>query len=380
MKKTIKTFIKKALYKNKINIVKSKLKDRSYEDLKQQVLNYIKSLNGNKIYLYSFSKSSNSYNLYSSVYAILLLGLFDEIKNISINEREEWANYILSFQDKDGMFRDEQLETHMSENGHSWGWYHLLPHVLIALDYLDRKPKYDFTKILSIFDNKNITTWLIEREWIKNPILVSNEIMNIGVALQYSRDYFENQKAKKIVDELKNWLIDNEINNETGLWGLNSTVFNAVKTTYHILPIFIYDKDVPIDINKVIDNTLLTENSVGGFSPNINANACEDIDSLYILSMLQSSDIDLTRNVDKVIQNHLKWIYVNQNNDGGFVFTRYSKFQYGDQNILSSKKDESNIFATWFRTLSIAFALKTLNSENEFLFSKTPGYQFYVKL
>ena len=75
------------------------------------------------------------------------------------------------------------------------------------------------------------------------------------------------------------------------------------------------------------------------------------------------------------------WILYNQSVDGGFVFRRDEKLNYGHP-FTSSIKNESNLFATWFRLLSLAYISKVLPDEPFFEgrkinFIKVPGYQFW---
>jgi len=114
-----------------------------------------------------------------------------------------------------------------------------------------------------------------------------------------------------------------------------------------------------------------------GFGPGIVTNACEDIDSIYLLAILDTQDKTLSYAIHLAVRNYLNWVFVNMNQDGGFVFQRIRPFQYADQPRLSSAANQSNMFGTWFRALSIAFACACLGLPNSFQFSTIPGYQFY---
>ena len=45
--------------------------------------------------------------------------------------------------------------------------------------------------------------------------------------------------------------------------------------------------------------------------------------------------------------------------DGGCVFRKHSSFKYGHE-LMTTSEEESNMFATWFRTLSIAYISQVL--------------------
>lgn len=75
----------------------------------------------------------------------------------------------------------------------------------------------------------------------------------------------------------------------------------------------------------------------------------------------------------------LPWILTNMNEDGGFVFRRLEPFRYGHENMYS-KSEESAMFPTWFRTLSLAYIGKVLPNSMVGKFDwqilKCPGHQF----
>lgn len=353
-----------------------------FDNFKGGIVNYIDLLWSERQFGYKFTNKSVIPDLYSTTYASMLLGLLGEINKV---DKKALSNYFLDHQCKDGLFRDLKLQSSLAETGHYWGWNHLAPHIIIALDYLESKPKYDFNGLLKKFNNQSICDWLEKLDWEKdkNYLNTSNIVMNVGVMLQYSRDNFGNKKSKKLVTNLKHWLLENIINPDTLLTGINieqskNEISKVVKTLYHIAPIFIYDnEEEKLPIEKITHYALKTQNIVGGYGPQILTNACEDIDSLYLLTELSKGK---RIKISKSIQLFFNYVFLNQNADNGFSFKTFYPFRYGNQAILSSEKNESNIFATWFRTLSIAFACNYLKIPNEFIFSNVPGYQFKNKI
>lgn len=350
---------------------------------KADVMAYVRSMQGENYYEYRFSASQDQTDIYSSVYAAMLLGLLGELHKLSTEQKNQWADFLLSHQGKDGLFRDPKLDSTLSETCHYWGWHHLAPHMLIALQYLGAKPLYGFQKVLDLFETQSMEEWLSSRSWQENYLAVSNEIMNIGIMLQYSRDWFANEHAGGLIQDLKNWLVTNKRDSETTHWGYETgrsllDISKGVKTAYHLLPIFYFDKNEnTLDRDAILRFTLRTQNAMCGFGPGIVTNACEDIDSIYLLAILDTQDKTLSYAIHLAVRNYLNWVFVNMNQDGGFVFQRIRPFQYADQPRLSSAANQSNMFGTWFRALSIAFACACLGLPNSFQFSTIPGYQFY---
>lgn len=374
-------FMKNYLYIRRNNMENSFLFD--YDVFKKEILNYVETNRLPSNFKYKFSKSCVTPDLYSSVYALMIYGLFDEIKKLSEVEKKQWANYINSFQLENGLFVDNAIDTPLAHKIHGWGWYHLIPHLIIALTYIGYKPNHDFKFLYDKFDEISIEEWLETREWHENYLGVSNEIMNVTVMLQYSRDYFNNGLAKGYVKRILEWLKVNKIDQKTGLWGYNTSISKyenskAVKAAYHFIPMYIYDNDISgINVDSIIKYTLQTQNQFGTYSPYYNADACEDIDSLYLLTQMSSSTYDFYER-KKSVEKFFSSIFVNLKDDGGFVFKNGVSFQYADSK-LTSLKDESNMFATWFRVLSIAYSCDFLNVENGFRFSDVPGYQYLDK-
>jgi hypothetical protein len=68
------------------------------------------------------------------------------------------------------------------------------------------------------------------------------------------------------------------------------------------------------------------------------------------------------------------------NEDGGFVFERDKPFQYGHK-LMSSKANESAMFPTWFRVLSLAYLSQVIDDPSlakiDWNFIDCPGYQFW---
>jgi hypothetical protein len=309
------------------------------------------------------------------------LGRLDKL---SQNEKLKWADYLLSFQSDDGLFRDPYLQCDKAELIDSWGWRHLTAHVVGALTALGVKTKYSFRCLEPLYTKGDSYNWIKNLDWKDRPDNTSNTVMNYGVMLQYERDFKQNVRAGKALEEIFEYL-DETVNPETGLW-TNLTNFLpvtrsiAVQTSYHLWNLYFYDQKSISFIEKAIDHILLTQNELGGFGVQINSSACEDIDSIDPLCrFVQMTDYrkeDIFESLDKA----WRWVWSNQMQDGGFVFRRIESFKY-DHPLMTSDKDVSNLFATWFRFLSIAYMQQVLKSDvlksTQFHWIQCPGYQFW---
>lgn len=67
----------------------------------------------------------------------------------------------------------------------------------------------------------------------------------------------------------------------------------------------------------------------------------------------------------------------NRNKDGGFCFNRMCKFRCGNDAHIS-KRNESNMFATWFTLLALIL-IEEYFSNDAILVSNLPGKEYRVK-
>lgn len=365
------------------------------EKLRLLTLKFISQcrFDGGKLGEYLYSEFVEKPTLYSSTYVTMIKSLYNALPEKS--ECNEWVKYINSYQEEDGFFKDPVI--------YGDGWYkddplwcgrmHLTCHIIVALSCLDHIVKKPFSALKKFCDSDFLCLWLSERDWeTQNISTTGNEVMNVGTLLQYSRDFHNDTKAGNAMEIILDWLTENHLNSETGLWGnldlskprlLSETIMAA----YHFWPLFTYDKIKVPFIEKAIDIILSSQNPNGGFGWGVHnptspyeSSACEDIDSIeplcrfYFLSNYRKDDIF------KVLEKAYLWVVQNQMRDGGFVFTKNRAFFYGHPQ-LSSSVNKGTMFATWFRTLSLAYIGKVLKNSDigkyPWNFVKCPGYQFW---
>lgn len=331
---------------------------------------------------YSFKVGGPSL-LYASCYALLTLDLYGALSDLSDDKRRQWITYLQSHQSVDGLFRDPLLDIPLASECDWWGWRHLTLHALMALSCLGGKAEKKFT-ILDPFKKRDyMVDWLLSRNWEIDPASVSNEIQNVAVLLQYARDFQGESWCHDILLHMYDWF-DSHQDAETGLWGerCDSPILlsSGVQTGYHLWSLYLYDQRPINYMDKIIDSCLATQNQLGGYGVPLNSSACEDIDSIdplvrfYYLTDYRRDDIR------KSLEKALIWVMVNRNSDGGWVFRRYESFFYGHE-LMCTAIDESSMFPTWFRTLSLAYLSKVLSDQSsddiKWHFSNSPGLQFW---
>ena len=354
--------------------------DFDFYKFKSNVLGYLESLKGNGSFEYRFAKSSTEPTVYASMYVCLLQSLFGILGEKDDNYKLKWAQYFDSFQNPDdGFYYDPTINTPFYNKTDWWGKRHLVPHLIMAYTALGHKPKYQFKWVSEYYGKEAIDALLAEANWnmaMMDDTDIDNKIMNIGVTLQYQRDFFNDEAAGESISYLKSCLLS-KINPNTGMWGvydLDNPKEKArmVQFAYHLFRLYFYDGDEINNPERIINLIIESQNEYGGFAANLNSGACADIDAVDPLVYLSKQTDYRHRDIEKTLRKALIFILGNQNDDGGFVFLRDSKFFYGDKQT-SSIRNESSLFPTWFRTLSIAYIFDFLNIKG-FNLVRSPGY------
>lgn len=354
--------------------------DFDFEVFKSKVLGYSASMKVGSHFDYKFAGSTAKPTIYGSMYACLLQSLFGELNEKDDEYKKAWAQYFDSFQNsEDGFYYDKTINSDFYNKTDWWGKRHLIPHLIMAYNALGFKPKYQFKWVSDYYSKEAIDILLSEAEWntaIMDDSDIDNKIMNIGVTLQYQRDYFNDVLAGEAVSYLKKSLLS-KINPDTGMWGVYNLEnpqekARMIQFSYHLFKLFFYDGDVISNPERIIDLIIESQNSYGGFAASLNSGACADIDAVDPLVYLSKQTEYRRDDIEKVLRRAFIFILGNQNDDGGFVFLRDSEFFYGDPQT-SSIRNESSLFPTWFRVLSIAYICDFLKIEG-FNYVKSPGY------
>jgi hypothetical protein len=369
-----------------VNNSNTNWKDATVYDLlgfRKKTLDYVELNHKPEINIGAYSYKPGAVPLlYASCYAALTRSLDNDLDKLTSGEREEWISYMKSFQCDDGIFRDPLIACERAETMDWWGFRHLTLHALMALNALGGVAEYPF-KLLEPFRQAGyMRRWLSTRHWEKESTSVTNEVQNYGTFLQYARDFQFQSWCQDTLDEMYAWL-DQAQDPETGLWGprfdTSEWLSKGVQTGYHFWLLYTYDGR-PINYKeKIIDSCLRTQNRLGGFGYFLNSSACEDIDSIDTLSRLYHLTDYRRDDICKALYNSVPWILTNFHADGGAVFRKNSAFWLHD--MMSTRPEESSMFPTWFRLLSLAYISKVLVDSPlgniEWGFLNCPGHQFW---
>ena len=329
---------------------------------------------------WKYCATSKDSCIYGAVYFCLTSFLHGKNGKISEDQRLKLIQYFNSYQRPDGLFVDPKLEGDKYYNCEWWGANHLSLHLITCYNYLNEKPPHQFQYIKKYYNKDFLIDFLDKLEFEKIMLTDSdNAIMNLGGLLQYQRDFFNDTFAAEALDILFTQL-EKKINNNWGAWGIgdsNDPVYlsRVQQFAYHLYSLWIYDGRKIMQMEKLIDLSLGLQTFLGGTGAKLNTSACEDIDSIFILSKLSRLTDYRRPEIVLFMRRALPWVLSNQNLDGGFVFRRNESLAYGHP-LMTSSANESQLFATWFRTLSLAYIAEVIQPDLPFEIKRCPGYHF----
>jgi predicted O-methyltransferase YrrM len=329
---------------------------------------------------YTYAPSIIQPSLYASVFVALLRHLTGDMDRISADEKLDWGKYINSYQCDDGLFRDPITSNEIAETEDWWGWRHLSLLSVMALTALGDKPRRRLAWLDKFTTAANaVECWLARMDWDERVDFTSNAVQNAVACMQFSRDFMGEARFATPIDNALRFL-SAKCNKETGLWGeppiTPEGLSRQVQAAYHFWLLYLYDAVTIPCQDRAITHVLKTQNRLGGYNPALPlSSACEDIDSIdpIVRFGYNSSRGRCLSSVDRA----LPWVLFNFNSDGGAVFRRDAEFVYGHA-LLSSRPNESSIFATWFRMLSLALmnTVQERTQRAKWTFLNAPGYQF----
>ena len=364
------------------------LAELNFSQLRKDILEFVKTLI-TAPYSYKYSASCKQPCLYASIYAVMLEGLLGELEKRPASDRKAWGEYLNNFQrEEDGLYYDPYLEgpayEHIGDWNEGWGKHHLMGHIIIALARLGVTPKYPLRYLEEYYDRTHLIGWMNHFDFSSNVWTASNYFMNLYTVLEYARDFIHESRAKDAVDTMAEWIVQHQ-NPETGMWHTSQwdsldlvRKYNVVRAAYHFYPLYEYEGIENPCARKVVEHILPLQNSWGGWTVERgNAGACEDIDAIEPLLRYASACPELKEEIQVAIRKSMVWQLACRNQDKGFSFYLRSSHEYGGHPLTSSLRDESSLFATWFRTLCLAYEIRYLGIENNFDIGRFPGYEIF---
>ena len=355
---------------------------------KTNVINFVNSLRVTPCH-YRLSKHSDC-TIYSSIFALFIYDLLDELSSWTKPEKDLWIDYINSFQDKEsGLF----FPQHFSQiDFYSKANFQLTSFCLSALSILEGKPKYNLKFIEGWRTKENVDEYLKKFGCWEGKRGSGNYAMFLGIFLTYSYELNRSPKRMELVDE---WFDrHNKYQNRvTGFWGkqIINKYYWGFQNAFHQFVIYDYWNRPTLFYDKVVDAILKLQDRDGLFAMSPGGGGCWDYDAIHSLIILGLKNEYRKEEINKSLLRAYKSLLANQNTDGGFCesqmrsnsFLRSLKYlpyyftgnnpfvwwsRFKTTSLISLKKNrliqnhwsnighawhESDLWNTWFRLLAI---------------------------
>ncbi len=305
--------------------------------------------------------------LYGTCYAELAKSYVSQSTVLSGRTR----GFILDCQDPDtGLMMGPELAGHFPPKGVAHDREHLSLHLtcaaLSACQHFSmpvRRPIYDARRFC---DATYLSAWLKRRD-LRNAWLEGNNLLFVGQLLVYLRDEEHRKDAQPALDMWFRWL-DENIDPTTNLWGTNGHCApkDAVYGGYHQLLVYYHEQRPLMNLAGLIDTVLALQNADGGFDPDGNGGACEDVDAVDILVNAYKRGSYRHAEIRNAVRRCAVHILRTQNEDGGFPYRRNSAQNHMGIPGTAAPANASTTFATWFRIHTLALCAELLPQYSAF--------------
>lgn len=373
--------------------------------LKHDALDFLMKCQTNSgFYKLSHKSDTSNYALCFAIFLYHFIGSIDKIKSevpFLINElvTSVYESYEEN-KDKIDLRRDKPF-------------LQLLTFSLSAIHILNGLKTRPFQDIISFLIPKNMDYYLKSIGAYKGVPRSGNLAMFMAILSIYGRDFlgisFDRQISDWVEGHLKNM-------NKFGFWAGENITHLQFQNGFHQYEIFEYLKIKNPKINNAIKLIKKISDKRGQFAPYFGGSGCYDYDAISIIT---SPEYNINKDDIMLLAKSVNTILSEQNNDGGFsdsqwVRPRNFKNIYNGLNHVISGKgflkkerlkyflalqlpkntkinthwdtysrdwNESNLWDTWFRLLTLARVDIAVDKKNlsRWGFINFPGIGFYNK-
>jgi hypothetical protein len=295
------------------------------------------------------------------------------INKLDLIDRKRTGTYIRNQQLTNGEFLDNQftvqdLRGRQTEQYIKWQFTFFS---LTALDMLGEAPSHDISFLDDYLSEINLKKWLSDRDFI-DFWYISNEIMFLLFFFSYAIKSDRNsEQCMESVNAIFTCL-EAKQRRDDGFWGggegagLANRMFGAA----HIFLFYKFFDRKPSYIDEIVENTISLQMSNGLYG-SYQGGACEDYDGVEILGRMMSWGGEHER-IWLAMEKSYHTLLKAQNGNGGFPYQISSArpgvmlkriaekvrgeetYLYSGWNKMESNKYSPDLWATYFRMLSIA--------------------------
>lgn len=334
-----------------------------FGDLQKRVVRFVLERNVDGAGMFTMCAGGEE-TLYSSCFAAMILHYVGELETRGEPVMRAWAKYLRSWQDeRTGYFLGPEIvpdELSSPKHDHEHVAMHLTAHVLPALGLFGENPSHPLRFAHPYLGHRHLRDWLDRRDW-SDAWLEGNNLLFIGQFLVHLRDVEKKFEAESALRFYFDWL-DSRLDPRTGLWGTDGhcSPFIAMCGGYHQLLLYYHEMREVRHKERLIDTVLSLQHPDGGFHPRGGGGACEDADAVDILVNMYKRASYRRADIRIALRKALRSILGKHMPDGGFVYRVGEPFIHMGIRKTASPKNESNLFATWFRIHTIALIAEIL--------------------
>jgi hypothetical protein len=335
--------------------------------------------------------------IFTSCFALFIFDLFGQVDTWPQKERDIWIDYINSFQDENsGYFIPDNFDGELNTKPVQ----QLTSFCLSALDILGSYPNYELSFLKQWPKPEDVSDYLKHIGCFRGLPTTGNMAMFLAIFLTHQ---YEKYKDESALARLNSWFYwhDKTQNKSTGFWGnsLKNRYYAGFQNAFHQFVIYNYWERQISYCNKIVDIVLSLQDKDGHLGPIPGGGGCYDYDAADILINCGYKKGYRKKDIESALTRLFFAILKSQNEDGGFCESRkrpssimhvwkYSKFIFSGHNpylwhyrlraTLSASRskekivkthwaqkgrlwDQSDLWNTWFRCLTLAEILETLN-------------------
>lgn len=379
------------------------------KNLKQRTFEWVESLAvpGPEFGRFKMSASTDD-TIFTSCFAAFLYDLLGGFDTLSDEQKQQWLDYILSYQDEaTGLFMDNFDSERNLSAAHDLRYvtWQLTTFCISAVTALGGKLRFPlkFIEQENLRDPARIAEILEGLNW-KNPWGAGNLAMFLGIMLIADVEYHGRDPASDAaVKAYFDWH-DGYQNRNTGFWGEGrvNDYHNGLFGAYHQYLLYFYCARELHCKQQIMDRTISFQNIDGMFAPQMGGGACEDVDAIDTLVQCYLATGYRKDDVESVLRKNYDALMALEAPGGGFIWgvkKRYGpgmfiKFLFSflrvrdlhhwvflnrrfirEQQLNPLKPrhpegwvsvpipiDESDLFSTWFRVLTIAYASMVIDT------------------
>lgn len=305
--------------------------------------------------------------LIASLMYIHVRELYNDIRNMTAEERQGWIEFLNSMQDPDTGYlmgfegekqaRDEKYDpVYMALMNSGFGFS--------AVRILRGEPRYELRFLNEWLKPGWMASYIKNRNWA-NPGHETDRLTLMAMCLGFEMDRRQSEAHRQAIHRMLD-VCDEIQDSETGLWGSNigSNAWGEMAAAWHLILIYNYMQRPVRFPEKIIDHTLKLQGDDGHFfPPEKRFGTCSDMDATDILVSL-SRRIDYRRtDIERALWRLLEANSKLLNPDGGFKPSRLDSplttWKLSDD-VRNPLPGESDMQATWFRSILIALSCQML--------------------